>query len=335
MSEYFVANSLINHLLNYLHSQGKNKSTLMRQCNISPEVEENAEQYSDITLLNRLYQHIDQSLGDEKFAFDFVLNSQSDYSIAGFIALKSPTLAHALEHARRFYQLQSNASKLIIQQNEQKAKLITRYRHAVNPHPSMIISGVFSAYRMINQALEEQGKIHCVYFSLPEPRPEDYDSFTQYFDCPVYFEQVDHALVFDTNLLHMPLGGHDPAVRVLLETHANHLLAQLPQESSLLEQVEALIHQGLSEGKCDIQVVSRAMNMSSKTLQRKLAQHQCQFKNLLDVCRQELAKQYLNRGISLIEITFLLAYSDQSAFTRAFKSWFGCSPSQYRQKLRS
>ena len=71
--------------------------------------------------------------------------------------------------------------------------------------------------------------------------------------------------------------------------------------------------------------------MSQRTLQRKLSDIGLSYQQLLDETRHELARRYLDdQGKSVTEITFLLGFSEQSAFTRAFKRWSGMSPSAYR-----
>ena len=73
--------------------------------------------------------------------------------------------------------------------------------------------------------------------------------------------------------------------------------------------------------------------MSSRTLQRKLKESGCGYKQILDEVRQQLAEFYLTESsISMSEIAFLVGYQEQSSFNHAFKSWNGLSPSAYRDK---
>ncbi len=75
------------------------------------------------------------------------------------------------------------------------------------------------------------------------------------------------------------------------------------------------------------------MGLSRRTLQRRLAEQGITYKRLVDETREALARRYLeNPQRSLTEITFLLGFSEQSAFTRAFRRWHGESPSDYRRR---
>ena len=49
--------------------------------------------------------------------------------------------------------------------------------------------------------------------------------------------------------------------------------------------------------------------------------------------RRELALRYLeDPNKSATDVTFLLGFSGQSAFSRAFRRWTGSSPTEYRAK---
>jgi len=74
------------------------------------------------------------------------------------------------------------------------------------------------------------------------------------------------------------------------------------------------------------------VGMSERTLQRRLAQHETTFNELLDQARFDAAKQLLlDESFSVSSIGFELGYSDSGNFTRAFRRWAGLSPRQFRQ----
>jgi AraC-like DNA-binding protein len=71
--------------------------------------------------------------------------------------------------------------------------------------------------------------------------------------------------------------------------------------------------------------------MSQRSFQRKLGELGLTYQKVLDEIRHELARRYLDdQSKSVTEIAFLLGFSEQSAFTRAFRHWSGMSPSIYR-----
>ena len=79
--------------------------------------------------------------------------------------------------------------------------------------------------------------------------------------------------------------------------------------------------------------MASSLNLSVRSLQRKLSDENTNYKHLLDETRRELAMNYLgNSRLTINEITYLLGFSDPSNFTRAFRRWQGESPSNYRAR---
>ena len=74
------------------------------------------------------------------------------------------------------------------------------------------------------------------------------------------------------------------------------------------------------------------MGLSSRTLQRKLAEYDVTYRSVLEAVRYDLAMRYLDDPSKTVtDITFLLGFSEQSAFSRAFKRWNGKAPTSYRE----
>jgi AraC-like DNA-binding protein len=75
--------------------------------------------------------------------------------------------------------------------------------------------------------------------------------------------------------------------------------------------------------------------MSERTMQRRLEQAGLSFNGLVRQLRQELAEAWLQTGkFDIKHISYLLGYSDVSAFSRAYKRWTGLSPSHGRSKAK-
>ena len=80
--------------------------------------------------------------------------------------------------------------------------------------------------------------------------------------------------------------------------------------------------------------IAKTIGMSERTLQRKLKEKGTTFRSILDEIRKELAVSYVrDLDIPLSEIAFILGFSEQSAFSRAFKRLTGISPSEVRSTL--
>jgi len=97
--------------------------------------------------------------------------------------------------------------------------------------------------------------------------------------------------------------------------------------------VKSLIVDTLSLGIPTQKYVAESINLSTRTLKRKLAQKGTSYAELLEQTQCELAVQYLsNLSRSIGEISNLIGYSEPSNFTRSFKKWTKLTPKEYRQR---
>ncbi len=82
--------------------------------------------------------------------------------------------------------------------------------------------------------------------------------------------------------------------------------------------------------------IARELGMSERTLQRHLVAHGRTFQSVVNDVRRAMAESLLSTTAKpLSEIALLTGFSDQSAFQRAFKSWAGRTPLNFRQAARN
>ena len=138
-------------------------------------------------------------------------------------------------------------------------------------------------------------------------------------------------MVFGTKLLDCPVETADNELLKILKRHCEQILGARPKANDLAFEVQQAITTLLSSGQCKIDAVAQELGMSSRTLTRRLTEEGLSYKGLLDEVRRKLALRYLkDRRISLKQITYLLGYSEVSAFYHAFRRWTDSSPLQHR-----
>jgi len=123
----------------------------------------------------------------------------------------------------------------------------------------------------------------------------------------------------------------DASISKFFDTHLEAELSDLEDEYSLDRQVRLQVSQALSEGVPMLSDVARRLGMSGRTLQRRLSDEGYSYQTLVDESRRQLAKHLLQQtDFSLVDVAFMTGFSEQSAFTRAFKRWAGQTPRSFR-----
>jgi AraC-like DNA-binding protein len=102
---------------------------------------------------------------------------------------------------------------------------------------------------------------------------------------------------------------------------------------SVQEKVNEYIFTNLSVGGITLETAASALNMARSTLYRQLKLEGTSFRGLLLKTRQDLAKAYLRDGMTNSQVTYLIGFSEPSAFHRAFKRWCNMTPGEYRKSI--
>ncbi|NIE96913.1 AraC family transcriptional regulator [Acinetobacter sp. C26M] len=158
----------------------------------------------------------------------------------------------------------------------------------------------------------------------------NYESF---FGCPVEFEGEDVEIYIPMTSLDLTVSNADPVLNDILIKQANLLLSKRPKLDVFDELIQKTIIQAVHKGNISVDYVANKLGLPSRIFQLKLKQQGYTFKERLNQVRRDLAFDYLaDLNLSILDISMLLAYQEQTSFIRAFKSWTGMSPLQYRKK---
>jgi AraC-like DNA-binding protein len=129
-----------------------------------------------------------------------------------------------------------------------------------------------------------------------------------------------------------PLVTGDPQLARINDEHSRAYLENFVARSTTRQVVDKIIER-LPDGAPGQQQIASALNVSNRTLQRKLREEGTSYLDLLQDTRLQLARRYLRSpGRSVVETAYLLGFSEPSTFSRAFKRWTGQAPAEYREQ---
>jgi len=249
--------------------------------------------------------------------------------VLGYLVLNSETIADALEtymlYERYFYSV--NFAQL-----ERGEKQWTLYwpDHLGNEN-TLFVEVAFSALvTFVRHRFPGACALLGVTFS--GDAPSNTETLEEFFSCPVSFNSTKPGISFDASNIHASLQSVLPDdFKEMLSSQQKALSKSIVISDPFLKNLQRVILKLMPEGKVTLSHVSSELHSSVRTLQRKLASYNLSYQSLLSSVREQLARRYLTRtNLSLVELTLVLGYSDQSAFTRAFKGWVGIGPGEFR-----
>jgi AraC-like DNA-binding protein len=239
------------------------------------------------------------------------------------------TVSAALEVATRYMRLLSDALDCHVEIAGERAIV-----HLTNKIPAPRAASDFIAAALHNGLLERHlPAIPNLEWSFPYQAPGDPTEYAETFGAvPLRFSQPYFGYSFDKSYLSARRETGDPRLHAVMKKYAEVLLSELPKKTNFKETVRAMLAQDLETSRPTAAIVAARLDVSQRTLSRRLEHEGTSFKDLLDDCRRALALDYVTRpSFRLPEVVFQLGFSETATFYRAFKRWTGQTPLQYRR----
>lgn len=247
----------------------------------------------------------------------------------GELALASPNVGTALGNLARFFPFHQQVTETRFETQGPWLSLeyrILDWRILARRQDAELTMGMFM--NILRRAFGPSWSPHAVHFE--HPRPSGGSEHRDYFQADVEFGQRTNAIVFRSQNLHQPMPAHDLRDMARLREELAGLAGgtgRLP----MIERVKRELRSRLCDGEPGIEDIAAALGVARWTLQRRLSEQGKTFARLLNCVRKTMAMSYLQEPhLSMLDISTLLGYSETSAFTRAFRSWFQLSPTTAR-----
>ena len=296
-------------------------------------------------------EHIGLELG-KRFTPEFS-------GIVGYLSLSAVNLKEAATYFEHFHQLLAGGTGAKIERKGDRicCQWLPAYCSANKDSDETLISALVSFARLVtgnnNLSPSKIGFMHN--------QPLDISQYNEFFCCEITFNCSALFIEVPIALGDILSTTSNPTLGAILQQQAQSMLDVIPSPSSdIITNVRQHIIDTLSSHTSSSPASSSPtmpspkttqehtqtptdeltqdnvaihLGISSRTLHRKLAEKNIRFSTLLQEVRYQLAKQYLNEGdLSISAVANILGYSEQSAFTRAFKNWSGMTPITYTKR---
>ena len=317
-----------------LERRGIDPEPLFEEAGLDPESRDNPLVRYPIKEARLAWTRASKILDDPAFGLTIATVWQpSDFHALGCAFMASTTLRDALNRLVRYNAVVYDVISYSLAEQDGRAILSYNPVHGKLDEPAILEDTrwavVLDACRRVYGANLDPLE---VIFWHAEPE-SGMDEFIEYYRCPLRFGEPIASMTFPSEVLDRPLPGSNRELALSLDRTLIDYIEKL-QRDDIVSRTKSAISEYLPSGNIASEVVAGNLNISIRSLQRKLAAEGTTYRKLLDTVRQELAESYVTDGnFSLTEISYLLGFSSQAAFSRAFKRWTGVTPQEFRDAV--
>lgn len=257
----------------------------------------------------------------------------STYGMYGFAALSSPNFRETIAFASAYHRL---ATPLVeVEFSEEGSAAVW----SMTPLPLPDIDGPLYEFitrlhmgvllSLHRKLLGAAFKPALVTYAFGQPH-EDSEA-TAFFDCPVVYGEPTNIFTFEAAWLDRQPDFGNEHVYAELKQLCDGLLKEFELGTGVAGQVRKLILSNLSR-PVGFERAAECLNMSGRSLRRRLHEEGTSFGQLFDELRVQVAIKYVrDTDLSVEDIASAMGFSDAASFRQAFRRWTNAAPSEYRR----
>lgn len=280
-------------------------------------------------LWHQAMQHVEDPVFGLKVGLHLPLQAMN---VLAWLVAHSRNLREGLDYAIRFQSLISNSGRFGILADSMGTKVTYRVNPSpVSMHPAQVDSALGGLLGLLRLCASKE--VRPVFAELAGVTPVNASAYAQVLGCEVRTASQQNYLVISDDALDTPYAGADPMLFQLALRRAQEMLRAQNRTETLVDHVQAAITtRGLQNASCA--AAAESMDLSVRTLQRRLVECGTSFRRLLEATRMEEALTLLaNPNLTLATVADQLGYSDASALSHAVRTHWGASPRHLRAEM--
>jgi len=259
----------------------------------------------------------------------------STFGIFGYACVTSPNLREAISLALRYYRLGFAFCTPIVE--FQPGEVVARIDHELIPEDVrtfLVERDVVAIHRVMSDLLGERLDLSRAEFAYP--RPPHAGRLAELFGVMPRFDGEHTLFAIDPQVLDRPLPQANQPTWQVCVAQCHEMIRRRTARTGIAAEVRERLLPGSGTtgvgSPPTLEAVARDLNMSARTLRRRLDEAGTSYRALLDEVRRALAEEMLTAApLSMDDIAIRLGYAEATPFIHAFKRWTGSTPAAYRR----
>ncbi|MEZ4222480.1 MAG: AraC family transcriptional regulator [Polyangiaceae bacterium] len=318
----------------YVEGRGADAGELLTASGLTREALSDVDGRIPLTSLYVLIEAAREALEDPCLGLHFATSLElADLDALGFLMITSATFGAALERMFRYQRMWAEGERYEQWVEGERVRVTYEQYGPARPAHVQMVQMAFCDFVVNGRRFIPELEFDSVHFRHPEPA--EAGEYQATFGVPIEFGAAVDEVRFPSRLLDLALPDANEALCAFFDRYTRDKLDRLPGEQSVVARVRSLLRKLLPEGQVKVEHLAARMHMSTRTLQRRLGEEGTSLHAELDEVRRQQALYFLQAGVAISELSWLLGYSEPSAFHRAFKRWTNTSPEAWRSTHRA
>lgn len=312
---------------NYLESQQLDANRLFVNAGLDPDKIRDPNARYPTYATNRLLQVAIHETGEECIVYRVVDFIEPEMLHAmGYSWIASDSLKEALTRFVRYHKMLSNNVEIKLEQAQGSWQLVGKM---IDTGSREADDGVLPfCLKICRRSFGDDLK--PLHVQLTRTKPKDASLIENFYGCTVDFSASENVLTFSAADITRKLRGANPQIALAMEGVITSYLTNF-DTNDVATQVRSIVAKLLTYGEPSRDQIASELNLTPRTLQRRLQEQDSSVKEIVDETRHQLSIDFLRSGnYSVKEVAYNLGFSDPSNFARAFKRWEGVSPKEFR-----
>lgn len=270
------------------------------------------------------------ALGDESMSLSGSKIPRGSFYMMGKLTVHEPNLREALEQFIHFYAMVTDTYSMKLSREGDTAKLnfSMNYPEMDNEHLLAEIH-LMGLHRYSCWLIAENIPLTEVCFSYSTPPQVKEYAFL--FPGKHVFCAAHMGFSFSARFLKRKIVQDARTLETFMRRCPTELFLQPKEDFSITSEVRSYLKQFVRDGFPTAEDVAHHVNLTRRTMMRRLKNEGSSLQQIKDLVRRDRAIYLLTRhSLAVGEIAERVGFSDPAVFARAFKSWTGLSPREYR-----
>ncbi len=329
----YFSKTILHDLVDFAVSKGANKEFVQQKL-LETALDE---KHIDYEVMVKSLNFIAQELKDENLGLH--IGEQVSLKVTAYVdslMQYSPTLEKAFENAIKYSKLISDALECDLSKSEKQYTVRFEENpnwktHQKNARIQVLNLTVISTLKSLIAYTNRKYIPIAIHFGYEKPK--SLSEYYRMFNCSIKFNQPTTEIIFKKYIFE---NSHKKTNAGLLENLKGKVEKEIQEliieDDTIYQLKKSILNNKPDRIKIEDAVV--ALNISKRTLQRKLNSLNTNFKKIEHQIQLRLLKTYLEENTKTIdEISYLLGFSESSSLIRFFKEQTGLTPIKYRKSF--